>query len=174
MDAINCGKEFVKNEPFAVLLPDNIMVSRIPCLKQLIELYNKNSASRISYVIMKEFIGGKDNEEVDMDRVKAHLISKTTNEYQIDCIKGKKKKIEKLKKGQKGLKIFGRYIFSDDVFNYVKRYRVEYRGEFDDTPIFSKLAEEGKLRGKIFNGLIFDTGNIDGYNETIFYFSKNF
>ena len=173
MDAISLGKEFVKNEPFAVLLPDNIMVSRTPCLKQIIRLHADSPQNKkISYVILKQFKGRTGHAEVDIDRVQAELISKTRSEYRINHIKEKKKQAVTLKKGQTGLKIFGRYIFSGDIFDYIKKYRIEYRGEFDDTPIFSRLAEEGKLRGKLYNGLIFDTGNLDGYSEASLHYMK--
>lgn len=166
MDAISLGENFVNNEPFAVLLPDNIMVSRIPCIKQLIDLFNEKE--KYSYIILKKFVGKIDPDEVDIGGVECELISK--NIYKITHIKNKKEKIIKLKNGETGLKNFGRYVFKEDVFDYIKKFRTEYRGEFDDTPILNKLASEEKLRGILYNGLIFDTGNISGFNSALLHF----
>ena len=170
MDAISLSEDFVKNEPFAVLLPDNIMLSRTPCIKQLIDGFNEND--KYSYIILKKFIGGIDDVEVDVGCMESELISKTKNVYQINKIKKKKKNLIKLNKGETGLKNFGRYIFTEDVFDYIKKFRTECRGEFDDTPILNRLAMEGKLRGKLYNGIIFDTGNKNGFNSATLYFIK--
>lgn len=168
MDAISLCKDFVNNEPFAVLLPDNIMISRTPCIKQLIDTFYKNK--KYSYIILKKFTGGIDNVEVDIGCIESELISKTQNVFQIHKIKKKNKNLIILDKGETGLKNFGRYVFTEEVFDYIKYFRTEYRGEFDDTPILNKLAMEGKLRGKLYNGIIFDTGNKNGFNSATRYF----
>ena len=142
------------------------MISRVPCLKQL--LSNFSEKEPYSYIVLKEFTSGKDSGEVDIGGVESELISK--NIYRINHIKRKKKELIKLEKGQTGLKNFGRYVFAEGFFNYVKKYRVKYRGEFDDTPILDKLATEGKLRGRLYSGMIYDTGNIAGYNEACLHF----
>ncbi len=117
MDAISCGEAFVKNRPFAVLLPDNIMISRVPCLKQL--LSNFSEKEPYSYIVLKEFTSGKDSGEVDIGGVESELISK--NIYRINHIKRKKKELIKLEKGQTGLKNFGRYVFAEGFFNYDRK-----------------------------------------------------
>ena len=166
MDAISLGEDFVNNEPFAVLLPDNIMVSRIPCIKQLIDLFSEKD--KYSYIVLKKFVGGIEPGEVDIGGVEYELISK--NIYKITHIKNKKNRKVKLKNGEIGIKNFGRYVFKEDVFDYIKKFRTEYRGEFDDTPILNELASEGRFRGKLYNRLIFDTGNTAGYKKASLYF----
>lgn len=169
MDAISYGENFVKNEPFAVLLPDNIMISRIPCIKQLIDTFNVDEP--YAYIVLKKFIGGVDTGEVDIGSVSTELLLKDI--YKIKNVKKKKKRIVILKKGEVALKNFGRYIFPRGFFDYIKKHRTEYRGEFDDTPILARLASEGKLLGKLYNGIIFDTGNVEGFSNACLYFIKH-
>jgi UTP--glucose-1-phosphate uridylyltransferase len=130
--AIYQGKDFVGNEPFAVLLSDDIVDAEKPALKQMIEVYEKYKAPVIATMqVAGEAIsrfGVIDAEEVE------------PNVYKI------KDMVEKppFAEAPSDLAIIGRYILTPDVFDAIERTEKGSGGEIQITDAMRLMLKEGK------------------------------
>ena len=143
-DAIYCAKKHVGNDPFVVMLGDTITKDKIPCTKQLIDIYNKYEKSVIALEEVPDekverygIIGGEEIEE---------------NIYKID------KLVEKppLRVAPSNLAIMGRYVLTPDIFDCIEKVEPGYGGEIQLTDALSKLDE---IYGQVFTGESYDIGN---------------
>ena len=143
-DAIYCAKKHVGNDPFVVMLGDTITKDKVPCTKQLIDIYNKYGKSVISLEEVPDekverygIIGGEEIEE---------------NIYKID------KLVEKppLRVAPSNLAIMGRYVLTPDIFDCIESVEPGYGGEIQLTDALSKLDE---IYGQVFLGESYDIGN---------------
>ena len=140
-DAISCAEKHVEDEPFAVLLGDSITKSQTPCIKQLIDVFNKYEKSAISIrEVPKEKIcnyGAVEADNID------------DNIYKINYL------VEKPKLGQisSNMAIVGRYILTPDIFDKINQTDPGFNGEIQLTDALSKLDDiyGVKFTGKVFN-----------------------
>ena len=143
-DAIYCAKKHVGDDPFVVMLGDTITKDKVPCTKQLIDIYNKYGKSVIAL------------EEVPDEKVERYGIiggeEIEPNIYKID------KLIEKppLRVAPSNLAIMGRYVLTPDIFDHIENVEPGYGGEIQLTDALSKLDE---IYGQVFTGESFDIGN---------------
>ena len=143
-DAIYCAKKHVGNDPFVVMLGDTITKDKVPCTKQLIDIYNKYGKSVISL------------EEVPDEKVERYGIiggeEIEDNIYKID------KLVEKppLRVAPSNLAIMGRYVLTPDIFDCIEDVEPGYGGEIQLTDALSKLDE---IYGQVFLGESYDIGN---------------
>lgn len=143
-DAIYCARNHVGGEPFAVLLGDTITRSEIPCTKQLIDVYEKYSASTIAV------------EEVPMEKVERYGI---INGDKIDDSLYKiTEMVEKpsINEAPSNLAIMGRYVLSAEVFDKLENTNPGFGGEIQLTDALSALDD---TYAHIFNGKNYDIGN---------------
>jgi len=145
--AILCSKGFVGDETFAVLLGDSIVKSEEPCIKQLINLYEKYNCSVIgTELVPKELV----------------------NRYGI--IKGRKKEenvfdiedlIEKpdINSAPSNMAIMGRYILTPTIFEMIERTRPGVGGEIQITDALKLLLKREKIVSTIINGKRYDMGS---------------
>ena len=143
-DAIYCAKKHIGNDPFVVMLGDTITKDKVPCTKQLIDIYNKYEKSVIALEEVPDekverygIIGGEEIEE---------------NIYKID------KLVEKppLRVAPSNLAIMGRYVLTPDIFDCIEKVEPGYGGEIQLTDALSKLDE---IYGQVFTGESYDIGN---------------
>ncbi len=143
-DAIYCAKKHVGNDSFVVMLGDTITKDKVPCTKQLIDIYNKYEKSVIALEEVPDekverygIIGGEEIEE---------------NIYKID------KLVEKppLRVAPSNLAIMGRYVLTPDIFDCIEKVEPGYGGEIQLTDALSKLDE---IYGQVFTGESYDIGN---------------
>ena len=143
-DAIYCAKKHVGSDPFVVMLGDTITKDKVPCTKQLIDIYEKYGKSVIAL------------EEVPDEKVERYGIiggeEIEPNIYKID------KLIEKppLRVAPSNLAIMGRYVLTPDIFDHIENVEPGYGGEIQLTDALSKLDE---IYGQVFTGESFDIGN---------------
>ena len=143
-DAIYCAKKHVGDDPFVVMLGDTITKDKVPCTKQLIDIYEKYGKSVIAL------------EEVPDEKVERYGIiggeEIEPNIYKID------KLIEKppLRVAPSNLAIMGRYVLTPDIFDHIENVEPGYGGEIQLTDALSKLDE---IYGQVFTGESFDIGN---------------
>lgn len=143
-DAIYYAKKHVEDEPFVVMLGDTITKGKIPCTKQLIDVYNKYEASAIAV------------EEVPCEKVERYGIIKgkelEKSLYKIEEL------IEKPKVSQapSNLAIMGRYVLTPDIFDHIENTKPGFGGEIQLTDAMAKLDD---LYGQIFQGKTYDIGN---------------
>lgn len=157
--AVLMAEKAVENEPFAVLLGDDLVDATPPCLKQMIDIYNKIQANIIAI------------EEVPWENVSKYgIIEGEKVEDNLIQIKGV---VEKPKKEEAptNLAIIGRYIFKPEIFTYLKKIEKDPSGEYQLTDAIQLMINDGhKVYGYLFQGKRFDTGNKKGYFETILHY----
>lgn len=145
--AILCAKKHVGNEPFAVMLGDDIVVNDRPCIGQLAEIHEEMGAS-----------------VVGVEKVPKSKISR------YGVIKGKKVrddiyKVEDLvekpssQEAPSDLAIIGRYVFEPDIFSYLEKIGPGKGGEYQLTDAMRLMCRETALYGLKFRGRRFDIGS---------------
>jgi UTP--glucose-1-phosphate uridylyltransferase len=149
--AILCAKEFVGDEPFAVLLGDDIIDAENPCLSQLIQVHRKYKGAVLAL------------EQVPMDNisaygcVKASTISENTCEI-IDMVEKPKKE-----DAPSNLAIIGRYILTPEIFPILENQQPGKGGEIQLTDALHKLLGEQSIYGCRFEGTRYDCGDKLGF-----------
>jgi UTP--glucose-1-phosphate uridylyltransferase len=151
--AVWCARDIVGDEPFAVLLPDELVLNTPGCLKQMIEAANK--------------LGGKSN-VLAVEAVPDHL----THQYGI-CGVGKRTgkmfevdgMVEKPPQGTapSNLSITGRYILQPEIFNILETQGRGAGGEIQLTDAMIGLAKTQKFYGVEFEGERHDCGSKPGF-----------
>ncbi|MFZ5643908.1 MAG: UTP--glucose-1-phosphate uridylyltransferase GalU [Bacillota bacterium] len=149
--AVSLAREFVGNEPFAVLLPDDLIEAEMPCLKQMIEIYNKRAGAIIAIM------------EVAKDDVKKYGIIKpvrlTSNVFVVSDLVEK----PEVNRAPSNLAIVGRYILTPEVFSCLESVKAGSGGEIQLTDALKLLAEKDEMYAYKFYGTRFDVGNITGF-----------
>ena len=166
-DAILGAKRFIDNQPFALILPDNIFFSKIPATKQLINGFYKESTytfglMKISKAEAKNFF---DVGRIQYKRVKGDL-------YKITRLFPKKKLSFPIGSRKWGIKTVARTILLPDFFDYIDWLKRRAKAELDDVPIYRRLVDEGMFLGRLIEGKCFDVGNFQGLCSAIRFLYK--
>jgi UTP--glucose-1-phosphate uridylyltransferase len=149
--AILCAKRTVGEEPFAVLLGDDLIDAKVPCIKQMIDVYQEMDGALIA--IQK------------VPRSETHLYG---------IIKGKRVKervyrieemVEKPKQGRapSNLAIIGRYILPPQIFGILEKVSPDVKGEIQLTDGLRELSQRLPVFGYEFFGDRYDAGDKLGY-----------
>jgi UTP--glucose-1-phosphate uridylyltransferase len=159
--AVWCARNLVGNEPFAVLLADDLVQAGTPCLKQMVELYNE--------------VGG--NLVAVMDVPKAHTdrygILKTGKESGrlVEALGLVEK--PKPEEAPSTLSIIGRYILQPDVFAHLDKQSPGAGGEIQLTDAMALMCGRGRFHGYRFEGRRFDCGDKAGFIEANIAYALN-
>ena len=151
--AILMGESYIGQEPFAVLLPDDIFDCPTPCTKQLIDAYSEFGASII-------VLGRVDEEGTKKyGIVKPKQISERV--FQVEDM------IEKPgpERAFSDLGILGRYVFHPDIFEAIKKTDPDKGGEIQITDAIKILLETKPVYGYLFEGKRYDAGDKLGFLE---------
>jgi len=149
--AILCAREFIGNEPFAVLLGDDIIDSEKPCLAQLLEVHRKYRGAVLAL------------EEVPMENissygcVKANQISEKVFEV-VDMVEKPKRE-----EAPSNLAIIGRYVLTPEIFPILAKQKPGKGGEIQLTDAIRKLLKDGAIYGCQFEGIRHDCGDKLGF-----------
>lgn len=149
--ALLCAKAFVGNEPFAVMLGDDIVDSRVPCLQQLIDVYNKFQTS---------IIGVQEVPKSELN--KYGIINGTKIDNNIYIIKDLVEKPE-IDKAPSNIAILGRYIITPRIFELLADAAPGINGEIQLTDALKRLLEFEPIYAYIFNGKRYDIGDKLGF-----------
>lgn len=151
--AILTSKDYIGEEPFAVLLPDDIFDCPIPCTKQLIDAYSEVKATII-------VLGRVDKEGTKKyGIIKPKQISERL--FQIEDM------IEKPgpERAFSDLGILGRYVFNPGIFEAIRKTSLDSRGEIQITDAIKLLLESQSVYGYLFEGKRYDAGDKLGFME---------
>ena len=158
--AILQAKKFLKNEPVAVLFPDDIIDSDVPCVEQLCEIYK--TCEKPVIALMK----------VPCEKISRYgvvKVQKIANRvYKIKQI------IEKptLEQAPSDLAIIGRYIHTPETFDYLKKAKPSEKGEIILAEVMNKMLEDGKtIYGYEFKGELLDCGDKLGWLKSSVHFA---
>jgi UTP--glucose-1-phosphate uridylyltransferase len=152
--AISCASQFIGNEPFAVLLGDDIVKSDKPCLKQLIDVYDKYEAS----VIGVQQVPYEDVSKYGIiDPVKNGALS--SNMFWTSSL------VEKppADKAPSNYAIMGRYILTPQIFQILSDIPQGQGGEIQLTDAIKVLNESEPVIAYEFEGTRYDIGNKLGF-----------
>ncbi|NMB17960.1 MAG: UTP--glucose-1-phosphate uridylyltransferase GalU [Erysipelothrix sp.] len=157
--AVWCARKFIGNEPFAVLLGDDIVQSDVPCLKQLINRYEETQSS----VIGVQQVPENETERygiVDPSKQNGRL-------YQVDHF------VEKPARGTapSNLAIMGRYVFTPEIFQFLERHEIGAGGEIQLTDAIQMLNEIQPVYAYDFEGRRYDVGEQLGFVQTTIEFA---
>ena len=160
-DAILCAESYCNEEPFAVLLGDDIYFERKneTCpLKQCIDTYNKYKGP---------VVGVQEVPNCDVSKYGILGIKKKVSKNTILV----KNMVEKPKLGDNpsNYAILGRYVLTPDIFKEIKKTKPDKSGEVQITDAIQKLIKKNNVYGCIFKGDRFDTGNVLGYVKALTY-----
>ena len=154
------AKSFVGNEPFAILLGDDIMLSETPVLKQLVDAAEANSCSAIA---IREFPG---EEICKYSSVK--LEEKLSDRvYRIGDMNEKPTMAERLS----NYAIMGRYVLTPAIFDILEQTPPGRNNEIQLTDGMRQLCHVEPMCAVDFEGKRYDTGNLKGYLESIIDFA---
>lgn len=149
--AILCAESIIGNEPFAVFLGDDIIDSRIPCMKQLIDVYEEYHGSVIAI------------QEVKQKETKNYGIIKPSKMK--DRVYRVLDLVEKPepKKAPSNLAVIGRYILSPEIFKILRKTSPGKHGEIQLTDGLKALLKKENIYGCEFSGVRYDAGDKLGF-----------
>ncbi len=152
--AIYTAKQFIGNEPFAVLLGDDIVESDNPAIKQLMEQYEATG---------KSVIGVQTVPETETHRY-GIIEPKSQDErlYEVNRF------VEKPEQGTapSNLAIMGRYVLSPKIFDYLETQTEGSGGEIQLTDAIERLNKDDKVYAYDFEGQRYDVGEKTGFVKT--------
>ena len=162
--AILTGKSLIGNEPFAVILADDLCdCKEKSVISQMIEIYSQHQCSVVAI------------EEVPVNQthkygvIAGDLVENSNNTYQVSDMVEKPKE----KDAPSNMAIIGRYILTPDIFDILENIKPDNSGEIQITDALNIQAKQGKVVAYKFKGERFDCGSVKGYLEANNYFAKN-
>ena len=144
--AVMAARDIVGNEPFAVLLPDDVIDNEIPALKQMLDVYDKYQAS----VIAVETVSPADTRKYGI--IEAETISERLSRVH--------KLVEKPEpeEAPSNLGIVGRYILTPEIFDIIKATPAGKKGEIQITDSLQILLGSQAIYAWEFEGARYDAG----------------
>ncbi len=151
--AVWCARQVIGREPFAILLPDDVVLADRPCLAQMIEVYNEVGGNVVAVV------------DVPRDQTNRYgILDVSSDDGRIAAIKGLVEKPDP-RVAPSTLSIIGRYILQPEVFDHLDRGVVGAGGEIQLTDAMAKLIGAQPFHGYRFEGKRYDCGDKVGFLE---------
>lgn len=149
--AVLCAKSFIGNEPFAVLLGDDIVANRKPCLKQMIEMYQEYRTTILGV------------QEVEIENVNKYGI--VDGRHIEDRVYKIKDLVEKPSKenAPSNIAILGRYIITPTIFEILEHTEPGKGDEIQLTDALRELSNKEAMYAYIFEGRRYDVGDKLGF-----------
>jgi len=159
--AILTGETLIGDEPFGVILADDLCVGNPePVMSQMLSLYKKQTACIIAI------------EEVPMSEVhKYGVIDGEELEEGVYKVNGMVEK-PSVEETPGNLAIIGRYILIPEIFDTLRETKPGKGGELQITDALHTLAKQGKVLALKFNGMRYDCGSVHGFVDATNYFFK--
>lgn len=149
--AVLMAESVIGDEPFAVLLGDDWIDSKVPCLKQLMDVFQSSQMSTVAIM------------EVEAEAVSRYGViqgkSLGNGEWQVDGLVEKPKPQE----APSRMALPGRYILTPEIFEYLRQTKPGRNGEIQLTDALDQLARSQGMRALEFEGHRYDCGDRVGY-----------
>ena len=162
-DAILTGKPLIGNEPFAVILADDLCVTLdVGVSSQMVEVYNKYQCTVVAI------------EEVPMDQINKYGVISGDPIDENKSIFKVTDMVEKpsIDEAPSNLAIIGRYILTPDIFEILSKIKPDKNNEIQITEAILVQAKKGKVLAYKFKGKRFDCGDVNGFVEATNHFAK--
>lgn len=157
--AIWCARKFIGDEPFAVLLGDDVVEAKTPCLKQMIDQYDRKHASILGIQPVKE------TEVSRYGIVDGSMIDNRI--YQVNNLVEKPQQ----EAAPSNLAILGRYILTPKIFSILQDQKPGTGDEIQLTDAIAELNKQEEVYGYDFEGRRFDVGDKMGFIQTTIEFA---
>jgi UTP--glucose-1-phosphate uridylyltransferase len=159
--AVLMAKNLVTESHFGVLLGDDMMESKPPALKQLINFHESKAKDKSAGVVLLMKVPDED--------VSKYGICEVGEDGQITrCVEKPKASETKSR-----FAIMGRYLLPKDIFDILENQKTGALGEIQLTDALNTLAENGRLYGCVFDGARFDAGDKLGFlKATLYYYAQ--
>ncbi|PIB26706.1 UTP--glucose-1-phosphate uridylyltransferase [Amylibacter kogurei] len=150
--AVLCARRIIGNEPFAVILPDDVIASEKPCIKEMMDAHEQTGGNIIAAM------------EVPMNRTNAYgILDVKHDDGKLISVKGLVEKPD-VDKAPSNLAVIGRYILTPQILDHLAITREGAGNEIQLTDaIASELRERGNVYGFRFDGERFDCGSKAGF-----------
>jgi UTP--glucose-1-phosphate uridylyltransferase len=151
--AIWCARAFIGDDPFAILLPDDLMQCEVSCTKQLADAYNETGGNVVAI------------EEVPKERVSSYgVIAPGAAKGKLVEVTGLVEK-PPVEKAPSNLTVIGRYVLMPEVIGHLAKFEKGAGGEIQLTDGMAKLIGNQPFHGLRYEGKRFDCGDKGGYLE---------
>ena len=151
--AVLCARHFVGDEPFAVLLGDDIMDAEVPVLKQLMDVHEDCGGSVLGV------------QEVPRDRVSSYGVVKPKPVKERLWLAEDLVEKPSIEEAPSRLAVLGRYIISPEIFDILETTQPGRGGEIQLTDALKKLSEREPVFAYEFEGRRYDVGDKQGFLE---------
>ena len=151
--AIWCARRLVHNEPFAVMLPDDVIAAEKPCLQQMVEAYEETGGNMVAAM------------EVPQDRVSSYGVLDVEEDMgSMVKVRGMVEK-PKTDEAPSNLAVIGRYILSPNIFRNLNKMKAGAGGEIQLTDAIAQEIDnpDAGVYGYRFRGQRFDCGSKAGF-----------
>ncbi len=151
--AVWCAREFVGDEPFAVLLADDLVMSKTPCLKQLVDTHQETGGSVVAVM------------DVPREHTNRYgVLDLDSDDGRLASIRGLVEKPEP-EAAPSTLSIIGRYVLLPSVFDHLDKKQVGAGGEIQLTDAMAQTIGTAPFHGLRFEGHRYDCGDKVGFLE---------
>ena len=151
--AILHAKKYIEDEPFAILLPDDLFFSEKSCLTQLSEVYEETKNSVVAV------------NKIDSNNIhKYGVIDPGERNKNIIEIKGIVEK-PKAADAPSDIAVCGRYILNSSIFSYLEEVTPDNSGEIQLTDAIKMMLQNEKISACVYDGEKFDCGSKQGFVE---------
>ncbi|MBY0575135.1 MAG: UTP--glucose-1-phosphate uridylyltransferase GalU [Gallionellaceae bacterium] len=149
--AVLCAQPVVQDEPFAVILADDLIDGKIPIVKQMVDVYERHHCSMLGV------------QDVPRAQTRQYgIVSSTNLEPDVELVNGIVEK-PMPEAAPSTLAVVGRYILTPRIFHHLARVTPGAGGEIQLTDGIAALMQEEKLLAYRFNGTRYDCGSKLGY-----------
>ena len=151
--AVWCARALIGNDPFAIVLPDDFVQGKTPCLKQMVEAYEEVGGNIVAVV------------DVPRERTSSYgILDVEKDDGRLATVRGL---VEKPKPAEapSTLSIIGRYILQPEIFDHLEKQQRGAGNEIQLTDAMAKLIGTQPFHGLRFEGTRFDCGDKVGFIE---------
>ena len=156
--AILKARKHIGEEPFAVLYGDDLVVSQRPCIRQMMDHYEKYSASMLAV------------KEIPPERISSYGVIKAKQVNEVYLLEGLVEKPDPAD-APSNLATLGRYIFEPEIFEFLERIAPAANGEYQLTDAIQEMARQRAVYACAIEGEWHTVGDLLSYLKTTVAFS---
>ncbi|CBS90561.1 UTP--glucose-1-phosphate uridylyltransferase GalU [Azospirillum lipoferum] len=151
--AVWCARALIGNDPFAIVLPDDYVQGKTPCLKQMVEAYEEVGGNIVAVV------------DVPRERTSSYgILDVEKDDGRLATVRGLVEK-PKPEEAPSTLSIIGRYILQPEIFDHLEKQQRGAGNEIQLTDAMAKLIGNQPFHGLRFEGTRYDCGDKVGFIE---------
>ncbi len=160
-DAVSLCREFVDNEPFALVMPDNILVDGLPVVSQMIPFFSRFPQDMIGALHLHSEVSSLFGNVGILET--EPMPGESERILKVASFSDKIRDPLRIPADTCVLKNFGGSIHLPDFFDVIEQCRPNVAGELDDVPVLQTIARDKELLAVVLKGSGFDVGNPAGY-----------